>query len=188
MMRASSPRTPQNATSSSTVTLPPRDRHAAARAGEAKGLTPTVARWPLEVDSDFETACCSDAALAVVRSSIAAYRAGRADSASRGWHDEIVWKVRGAPPAGGEWVGADGVFDYHARLVQLSDGTFQQRLVALEGSRGSIVNAYLRTTATRAGRTLDIPTLAVFELAGGRVRRVAELPGDLLAWEAFWAD
>lgn len=160
-----------------------------ARRSEGSGrLTPTVARWPLDVEEAFEGGPCADPAMAIVRQSLADYRSGRADRASRAWDEEIRWCVPGRSPIGGERTGPDAVFDYHLMLGRLSADTYRQRLIALEGSHGSIVNAYLRTTATRDGRHLDIPTLAVFELAGGRVRRVTELPGDLQAWEAFWAD
>jgi ketosteroid isomerase-like protein len=155
---------------------------------KAKRLAPTIVRWPLDVDRGFETRWSSDAAMMIVRESLVDYRSGRADRASRAWHDDITWSVSGPPPVGGERVGPDGVFAYHDLLERLSEGTFRQHLVALEGCRGSTVTAYLRTTAARSGRRLEIPTLAVFELAGGRVRRVTELPGDREAWAAFWGD
>jgi ketosteroid isomerase-like protein len=165
-----------------------RDRYAAeSRAQKRPGLKPTIARWSLEMEGGFESASIADPATALVRCSLADYRAGRADRASRVWHDDIRWDVPGEPPVGGPRTGPEAVFAYHALLGQLTDGTFRQRLVALEGCHGSIVNAYLRTTATRNGRSLDIPTLAVFELAGGCVRQVTELPGDLEAWHRFWA-
>jgi ketosteroid isomerase-like protein len=158
------------------------------RSDPGRGLMATVARWPLEVERDFDSAWNGDASIAVVRRTLADYRSGRADQASRVWQDDIVWTVRGVPPAGGRWTGAEGVFAYHRLLERLSGGTYRQHLLALEGSRGPIVNAYLRTTARRRDRQLSIPTLAVFELVGGRVSRVTELPGDLEAWQAFWAD
>jgi hypothetical protein len=184
---ASSSRAPQTAASRGTVTMPPRNHGAAAReTSHAARLAPTVARWPLEADEDLARPC-GDAAMSVVRSSLLDYRSGRADAASRAWDDGIEWTVRGSAPFPAEWNGPDGVFAYHARLAELSGGTYRQRLIALEGNRGPMVTAYLRTTASRAGRELDIPSLAVFELAAGRIRRVTELPGDLAAWESFWA-
>ena len=171
----------------STARIPVRRSLRSPRTHRAR-LVPTVARWPLDVDRGFETSHSADSAIAVVRRSLADYRSGRADQASRLWHDGITWSVRGEPPVGGAWVGPEGVFAYHALLARLSEGTFRQRLIALEGSRGSIVDAYLRTTATRGDRELDIPSLAVFELVGGRVQRVTEVPGDCDAWEAFWLD
>src|SRR5215207_9205794 len=155
------------------------------RGGSERGraLSPTIARWPLDLDDGVAGARNCEPAIAIVRDSLADYRSGRADLASRSWGDDIAWCVRGEPPVGGKWDGPEGVFAYHTLLDRLSEGTFRQRLIALEGSRGSIVDAYLRTTATRSGRRLDIPSLAVFELSGGRVQRVTELPGDHAAWE-----
>jgi hypothetical protein len=85
-------------------------------------------------------------------------------------------------------VGPEEIFSYHSALERLSGGTFRQSLVSLEASGGPIVEAHVRTTATRPGRSLDIPTLLVFELAGGRLRRVTEIAGDLAAWDGFWTD
>jgi ketosteroid isomerase-like protein len=172
--------------------IPPRKPHGGASSGSRRRgrsrLTPTIARWPLDVEPGFDTSRHGDAAVDIVRGCLADYRSGRADQASRAWHDDVTWCVPGPPPVGGNWVGSDAIFRYHALLERLTEGTFRQALVALEGSRGSIVDAYLRTTAARNGRRLEIPTLAVFELAGGRVRRVTEMPGDHEAWKAFWAD
>jgi ketosteroid isomerase-like protein len=174
----------------STVVFPPRNHETTTRADTAddRPLTATIARWPLETDDGFDTRWSSDAAVAIVRTCLTDYRSGRADRASRLWHDDIAWTVPGPAPVGGEWTGPSGVFAYHALLERLSRGTFRQRLVALEGSRGATVNAYLRTTVSRNGKQLDIPTMAAFELVGGRVRRVTELPGDRAAWNSFWAD
>lgn len=158
------------------------------RPGGSRGLAATIARWPLEVEDGFETAWHADPSVVVVRQSIVDYRSGRADRAAAGWHDDIVWRVVGSGPMTGEWIGPEKVFEYHRRLGRLSRGTFRQRLVALEGSRGVIVDGYLRTTARRRGRTLDIPSLTVFELAAGRIRCVTEIPGDRDAWAEFWTD
>lgn len=179
---------PDPATGSVAIAPRPQAPERGGQLRPGRRLTPTIARWPLDIDGDLEAGHHHDPAIAVVRRSLIDYRTGLADQASRAWGEDIVWTVRGAPPVGGEWTGCEGVFAYHALLERLSEGTFRQRLIALEGSRGSIVDAYLRTTAARNGRTLDIPTLAVFELGGGRVTRVTELPGDTAAWEAFWAD
>jgi len=191
MSRTTSARTRRPVSSDgSTVVMPPRNPEQTGH-GRDRGerrLAPTIARWPLDIDGDPEVGWSADAAVAIVRASLADYRSGLADQASRLWHDDIAWSVPGPPPVGGEWTGPSGVFAYHALLERLSEGTFRQRLVALEGSRGASVVAYLRTTVSRRGRELDIPTLAAFELAAGRVRRVTELPGDRAAWDAFWAD
>jgi ketosteroid isomerase-like protein len=171
------------------VVFAARTRSQASRRSETgRRLAPTIARWPLDIDGGADIGPGHDSSLAIVRHCLTEYRSGRADVASRVWHDDIAWTVRGRPPASGVWTGPEGVFAYHALLERLSGGTYRQRLMGLAGSRGSIVDAYLRTTATRNGRRLEIPTLTVFELVGGRVRRVTEIPGDQEAWDKFWAD
>jgi ketosteroid isomerase-like protein len=186
MSHAPSQSADPSSAAASSVRIPVRRALRPPRVG--RRLAPTVAQWPLDVDAGFETGRLSDAATAIVRESLAEYRSGRADRASRLWHDDIVWSVSGGPPVGGEWAGPERIFAYHRLLERLSGGTFRQQLLALEGCRGSTVSAYLRTSARRDGRTLETPTLAIFELVGGRVRRVTEMPGDPAAWEAFWAD
>ncbi|MEA2518745.1 MAG: hypothetical protein QOF49_825 [Chloroflexota bacterium] len=164
-----------------------RDRRAdaAAAAGQAnEHATATVARWPLVVGADFDDHHPPDPWASVVHRAAADYRAGRCDSARQAWDERITWRVDGGAPV----VGADGVFAHHRQLLTLTDGTFHQTLVAIEPSGGPIVEAHVRTTATRNGRTLDIPTLIVFELAAMRIRQVTEIPGDQAAWDAFWAD
>jgi hypothetical protein len=148
----------------------------------------TIARWPIEVDEAAGQLWSTDASVTLVRSMIDDYRGGLADRAAEKWHDDVLWRVLGEGPLGGDWLGRERVLEYHRLAERLSDGDYRQRLIALEGSRGSIVNGYLRTEASRGERRIDMPTLVVFEIAGGRIRRVTELPGDRAAWAAFWSD
>ncbi|HET9456953.1 MAG TPA: hypothetical protein VFO78_06405 [Candidatus Limnocylindrales bacterium] len=157
------------------------------RRGDPGGPVPTIARWPLDVGADIERARPRDPWVQLVRDSIGLYRSGQADRASRTWSDEISWMVDARGPMAGVWEGADAVFDYHRRLGRESRGTFRQHLIALEASGGPVVQAHLRTTAVRKEQRLDQPTLIVFELSGGRLGRVVEIPGDPDAWERFWS-
>lgn len=163
-------------------------RRSTDRPGDSGRLAPTVARWPLETDSGFERSHPSDPCVAIVHGSIADYRSGRADRASARWHDGIRWRVPVEGPGGGEWTGPDAIFELHRDLARRTNGTYRQRLIALEGSHGPFVQAHVHTRASRAGRTLDMPSLIVFELAGDRISSVTELPGDRAAWRAFWED
>lgn len=156
------------------------------RRDDPDGPLPGDARWPLELDADFRAAG-RDPYVDIVRETVSSYADGSADRARRYWHDEIVWRVTGSLPPSGEHVGADAIFDYHRELERLTNGTFRQRLLSLEGSQGPLIEAYLRTTARRGDRRLDIPTLVVFELQFGHVRVVSELPGDQAEWDEFWA-
>ena len=145
------------------------------------------ARWPLELDPEFRSFSRRDPFVDIVRESVASYADGLADRASRHWHDDIVWRVPGSNPPSGQHVGADAIFEYHRELQRLTNGTFRQRLLSLEGSQGPLIEAYLRTSARRGERRLDIPTLVIFELQFGHVRVVSELPGDQSEWDEFWA-
>jgi ketosteroid isomerase-like protein len=159
-----------------------------ARARTGRAAVPTIGRWPLDLEPGFGDGHVGDPWLATVRDSILEYRDGRADRASRFWDDGIVWRLVGKGPLAGERVGPEQIFRYHRQLAVSTGGAYRQHLVALESSDGPIVEAFLRTTATRQGRHLDIPTLMVFELAGGVIRRVTEIPGDGEAWRSFWSD
>jgi hypothetical protein len=145
------------------------------------------AHWPLEVDEVIERPN-RDPWISIVRQSIDDYRLGRPDRASHAWDAAIIWRVTGHGPVGPEQHGPAQIFRYHRLLARLTRGTFRQRLLALEGSRGPVVEAHLRTTAARADKRLDIPTLIVFELAGPVIRRITEIPGDQAAWATFWTD
>jgi hypothetical protein len=152
------------------------------------GPVASVARWPIDVGDVLEGRFGRSPWAALARDIIRDYGAGRADRASSLWSDTIAWTVDAKGPYGGTVVGAEAVFDYHSRLGQASGGTFQQRLLALESGGGPIVEAHLRTTASRGLDRVDLPTLIVFEFAGGLLARVTEIPGDRAAWERFWSD
>jgi len=151
----------------------------------------TTARWPLDVEPGWSHPRPRDPWADVVQRSITAYRAGRIDELLATWDEAISWHVMGRRNGRiltDHATGPASVFAYHRQLLDQTDGTFRQRLISLEGSNGPIVEAHLRTTATRRGRSLAIPALIVFELSLGRIRDVQEIPGDQVAWDRFWAD
>jgi hypothetical protein len=145
----------------------------------------TIARWPLDVEPGFEHMPYRDPWVSLVRDSMVAYRAGRTDVAEWGWAPQIVWRVDGTGEA---LTGPEAIFGYHRRLARQTGDTFRQRVIALQATQGPIVEAFLRSTARRGHRELDIPTLIVFELSGSRLQAVTEMPGDPAAWREFWRD
>jgi ketosteroid isomerase-like protein len=145
--------------------------------------------WPLEVTDGYPSPSREvDPWARLVRESIELYRTGRADAARQMWTDDVLWRVIGDGAPSGEHRGAEAIFAYHRRLARLTEGTFRQHLVAIEGSKGPVVSAYIRTRAQRGKRTLEIPSLVVFEVCRMHIQRIAELPGDQEAWNRFWAD
>jgi hypothetical protein len=148
-----------------------------------------IAHWPLLVPDDLREVRTGDAWARVVHQAILDACCGEGTDANAAWEDGAAWHLDGYDPTGPhDAVGARAVMDFHRQLARLTDGTYRQRLVSLESGRGPLVEAYLRTTARRGERELDIPTLLIFELPSLRIRRVTELPGDLRAWDAFWID
>jgi ketosteroid isomerase-like protein len=147
-----------------------------------------IAMWPLDATDGYPSSARDvDPWARLVREAIELYRTGRADAARQMWTDDIVWRVIGDGPPSGEHRGADAIFAHHRRLARLTDETFRQQLIAVEGSGGPVVTAYVRTRAQRGTRSLDIPSLVSFEVSRMHIQRVVELPGDLEAWNRFWA-
>src|SRR5689334_19815691 len=142
-------------------------------------------RWSLRTDGG-GTPRTTDAWVALVRESLDHYAAGKLSAASRIWLPDIVWHLTGASRFSGDHVGRDGIVRYHRALDEASAGTFQQTLMALDGSGGPLVEAHLRSVAVRGRRAIDMTTLLVFELSAGGIRRITELPGDQSLWDAFW--
>lgn len=125
---------------------------------------------------------------AIVRRAVEDLRLGRLERASETWHDDATWTIRCVPEHQRELAAPAAVIDQFRTLATRTANTFRQRLLGLTGSDGPIVTAYVRTLARRGRRTLDQPSLLVFEVAAGRIRRVTELPGDVAAWCRFWDD
>jgi uncharacterized protein len=139
--------------------------------------------WPLET-GESRVPVGRDPWLGIVREALDSRSNG--DITHPAWAEDVVWRVSGHGPVSGEHDGRLGIARYHADLLELSGGTFRQRLLSLQGSNGPIVTAHVRTAAQRGDEALDMPSLLVFELAQLRIQRVTELPGDQLAWDRFW--
>jgi hypothetical protein len=163
-----------------------RARSSAARHPDRAPLA-TIASWPLEIDDSFVGPAELDPWESIVRRAIDDLRFGRLEEAATTWHPDAVWHVRCDPHHRQELAGPEAVLDHHRELAAQTAQTFHQRLLGLVGSAGPIVTAYVRTLARRGRRSLDQPTLITFELAGGRIRSVTEMPGDVPAWCRFWA-
>jgi len=142
---------------------------------------------PFVFAADLERIHPRDPWVSAVRRSVEDYIGGRLDELHRGWDERLEWRVVASWPDAAP-TGTTGVIAYHRALHDLTDGTFRQEILSLEASGGPIVEAHVRTTATRGDRHLDLPSLFAFELAALRVNLVTEIPGDPAAWDRFWAD
>jgi hypothetical protein len=158
------------------------------RRASSRRRTPVaaIASWPIEVEDGAMTGLAIDPWTAIVRRAIEDMRLGRLERAAETWHDDATWTVRCVPEHERALPAPGAVIDHLRTLGARTANTFRQHLLGLTGSNGPVVTAYVRTLARRGRRTLDQPSLLVFEVAAGRIRRVTELPGDVTAWCRFW--
>lgn len=156
---------------------------------DASGPASPIAEWPLVVPDQLREVRTNDAWARVVHQAILDATCGSGADANAAWEDGAAWHIDGYDPTGpADAIGMEAVQAFHRELLGLTGGSYRQELVTLESGRGPLVEAHVRTTARRGDRTLDIPSLLVFELPSLRIRRVTEFPGDLRAWDAFWID
>ncbi len=141
---------------------------------------------PFDWVSDLERRQPRDPWAAAVTRALEEYRAGNVAELARSWDEAVVWRVAAAWP-GRDRDGAMAVFAYHRELRDATDGTFRQEILSIDASGGPIVTAHVRTSASRTGRQLEVPSLLTFELVAMRVRRVTEIPGDRAEWDRFWS-
>lgn len=100
--------------------------------------------------------------------------------------EDAVWTVPGTSTMAGVYRGRDAIFRFLGRLPKETGGTYTSRLIDALASDDRAAALY-RATGERAGRTLDIDQVLLFEIGGGCVTAVTALPCDPLAFEEFWA-
>jgi hypothetical protein len=164
------------------MTTPEAAVAAGARFGRRRTDLP-VEPWAFDADDRVGRAPLADPWMGIVRDAL---NRGRLDDPA--WSETVAWHVVGGGPLSGVHRGTAAVAAYRRRLTELSEGTYRQRLVALQGSGGPVVTAHLRSVGRRGERRLDVPSLLVVEVVRQRIERLTELPGDQAAWDAFWAD
>lgn len=165
------------------------ERRRTPRDAAGRAVIDPILAWNLEVPDSLKQVRCRDPWAQVVQQSLIDEHDGAHEDAGRAWDLRAIWELTGRDPTGlGPAVGAEGIASFHRELGRRTDWTIGQEIATIEASRGPIVQAHVRTTARRGDRTLDMPTLLVFELSCLRIQRVTEIPGDLPDWDAFWAD
>lgn len=122
-----------------------------------------------------------------VGASMEAFRLGDLDTVRRSWSYDIVWHAPGAHHLAGNHRGADAIFAYLGELFELSAGTFDPQLIALESRGRDEVEARFRYTATRWSKRLDDRCTLLIRLAHGNIAEITESHHDQPAWEDFWS-
>jgi ketosteroid isomerase-like protein len=122
-----------------------------------------------------------------VGASMEAFRLGDLATVRRSWSYDIVWHAPGAHHLAGNHRGADAIFAYLGQLFELSAGTFDPQLIALESHGRDEVEARFRYTATRWSKRLDDRCTLLIRMAHGNIAEITESHHNQAAWEEFWS-
>jgi ketosteroid isomerase-like protein len=110
---------------------------------------------------------------------------GEVAAALEHFSEEVVLFAPATRPEDRVYRGRDGLLSFFGRLQDRSHGTISPTVVDLLASDRHIV-VFLRVTAAREGRELDV-LVAHFATAGLRgFTRNWFLPSDLAAWNRFF--
>jgi uncharacterized protein len=99
--------------------------------------------------------------------------------------EDTVWHIPGRGPLAGDHRGREAVFEIFGRLVQASEGTFNQQLVDVLASEERVV-ALTHATARRGDHNYDSQDAWVFQLRDGQIAEAWWRPWDLYAADEFW--
>ena len=99
---------------------------------------------------------------------------------------DVVWHFPGREGAlAGEHRGRDAVFEFLAKVMNLTEGTFVFDLVDIVANDERAIVLF-RGSARRQERKLDNPTCLVIELHDGQATTIWEYVWDLEHVETFW--
>lgn len=122
-----------------------------------------------------------------LREYLDAYAARDMEALSRFFADDAVWHVGGTHPLSGDYRGRQAILDYFRAVGGETEQTLQLHpLELIANDRRAAV--FLRVTAERAGRRLDIVMAEAIEFdESGRIREFWSLANDQAAVDQFWA-
>lgn len=116
-----------------------------------------------------------------------AFGAGDLKAYAEFFADDVVWHVGGHHPLSGTYRGKETLFEYFARVRDLTDGSLAletKRILADDGH----VGVFARVTARRNGKALDVEMAQAFELnEEGKAKEYWALSDDQETVDAFWS-
>jgi ketosteroid isomerase-like protein len=101
--------------------------------------------------------------------------------------EEAVWRVGGRSVLAGTYRGRREIVRFLGSLPRLTGGTYSSELIDTLASETRAAVLY-RARGEREGRTLDIDQVLLFRIRDGRIADVQALPGDPVAFDAFWGE
>lgn len=122
-----------------------------------------------------------------VRDLFAAFRARDIEAIRGALSETAVWHFPGrSGQLAGDHSGHAGIFQFLARVSQLTDDSFGLDLEEVVAN-DRIAVAFFRGRGRRHDRRLDNPTCLKIRLEGGRAVEVWEFVWDLYAVDDFWS-
>jgi uncharacterized protein len=90
-----------------------------------------------------------------IRDALAAYNRGDLESMRSFISEDVLWHVGGNHPLSGDYRGRDAVFDYYAKVRDLTGGTMtlEPLDILANDQHGGI---FMRVSGQRDGKTLDV--------------------------------
>lgn len=113
-----------------------------------------------------------------------AFHSGDLEAIGRELTDDVVWHTPGKSALAGDHRGREAVFTLICKAGEASGGTLHVDLLSAFGDDNYGV-LWVRTTATREGKHLDMKEALVFAICGGRVAEVWQRP-DQERFDAFF--
>jgi ketosteroid isomerase-like protein len=110
---------------------------------------------------------------------------GDVEAALQHFPNDVVWFSPSPGPQNRVYRGRDGLVQFFGRLQERADGTFRAEVVDVLGSDTHVV-MFLRVTASRGDRQLDVLVAHFATVGAGRFTRNWFLPSDVSAWNRFF--
>jgi ketosteroid isomerase-like protein len=122
-----------------------------------------------------------------IRDALAAYNRGDLESMRSFIAEDVLWHVGGNHPLSGDYRGRDAVFDYYAKVRDLTGGTLtlEPLDILANDQHGGI---FMRVSGQREGKTLDVVLAEALTLdESGRWAEYWALADEQDKVDAFWA-
>jgi ketosteroid isomerase-like protein len=99
--------------------------------------------------------------------------------------DKSVWRMPGASPLAGSYVGGDAIVEFMARIGDLTDDLRSDLLDIFVNDRGAVVRYALQ--AYRGPQQLDTEHLFMIHIERGEITGGVFAPLDQLAYDRFFS-
>ena len=99
--------------------------------------------------------------------------------------DDLVWHVGGRSSLAGDYRGKDAVFDFFAKTMEMTGGTFRLEVHDILANDDHVV-ALTTVSGQRDGKSINDNSVQVLHVKDGKVTESWFHPGDQYAADEFW--